>query len=551
MLAELLGKELERLATPGGKLLLAVSGGPDSMALFRLLLDTDWTFAVATIDHGLREEAEAEVEFVRAACAEVGVRFHSARFNTAAIARERGWNVAETARTLRYQHLASIARSIEAQHIVTAHNRDDQTETVLMQLLRGAAWLSGMPDRTGLLIRPLLKASKQELLEHLRLLGQAWLEDPFNVDTEQERAWLRHEVLPLLRARHADLDERVATLRELQSDQKSFINRLARPYVDLEGGIDTNRLRHKPLALQRAAIAHQLRAHGVPFGRDRLQRIISATLGGGNWRESVGEDRQIRLYQGRLEVVSSRAASRIPVERVTEASQLPAGVSGDALALPDLQFRSRLPGDRMRLRAGTRKLADVLIDARVPREQRDSLRLLASGNQVIWVDGIGPAADFDSGAGADGPSRFMHLALELAQQAAAAGELPVGAVVVRDGEVIASAHNTTEATADPTAHAEVLALRQAAAALADWRLSGCTLYVTLEPCAMCFGAMQQAHLDRVVYAAANTREGATGSVADLDLLPWKRKLLVERGPYRQQAAALLQEFFRQRRNGAA
>src|SRR5690625_7007331 len=109
MLAELLGNELKRLATPGGKLLLAVSGGPDSMALFRLLPDTNLTIAVATIDHGLREEAEADVDFVRAACAEAGVPFHSARFNTAAISRERGWNVAETARTILYPHLTSMA----------------------------------------------------------------------------------------------------------------------------------------------------------------------------------------------------------------------------------------------------------------------------------------------------------------------------------------------------------------------------------------------------------------------------------------------------------
>ena len=145
----------------------------------------------------------------------------------------------------------------------------------------------------------------------------------------------------------------------------------------------------------------------------------------------------------------------------------------------------------------------------------------------------------------------MQAALEEARRALDLGEVPIGAVVVVNGAIVARACNQPITAVDPTAHAEVLALRQAAAALADWRLSGCTLYVTLEPCAMCFGAMQQAHLDRVVYAAANMREGATGSVADLDLLPWKRKLLVERGPYRQQAAALLQEFFRQRRNGAA
>ena len=141
-----------------------------------------------------------------------------------------------------------------------------------------------------------------------------------------------------------------------------------------------------------------------------------------------------------------------------------------------------------------------------------------------------------------------HTPQELAAEAAAAGEMPVGAVVVREGRILAAARNETEASGDPTAHAELLAIRRAAQSIGDWRLDGCTLFVTLEPCAMCFGAMQQAHLEPVGYAARNLREGATGSVADLDLLPWKRSVRVEAGPFASEAAGLLQEFFRERRN---
>ena len=110
---------------------------------------------------------------------------------------------------------------------------------------------------------------------------------------------------------------------------------------------------------------------------------------------------------------------------------------------------------------------------------------------------------------------YMHLALEEARIAAAEGEIPVGAVLVKNGEVIARAHNRRENDHDPTAHAEVLCMRQAARVLGDWRLRGCTLYVTLEPCPMCAGAMVMSQLSRCVYGAADDKQGCCGSVYDL------------------------------------
>lgn len=110
---------------------------------------------------------------------------------------------------------------------------------------------------------------------------------------------------------------------------------------------------------------------------------------------------------------------------------------------------------------------------------------------------------------------MMELALAEARLAAAEGEIPVGAVIVKDGQVLAKAHNRREADHDPTAHAEMLCMRQAAKALGGWRLRGCTLYVTLEPCPMCAGAMLMSQLGRCVYGAADERQGCCGSVYDL------------------------------------
>ncbi|MBQ6375270.1 MAG: nucleoside deaminase [Clostridia bacterium] len=107
---------------------------------------------------------------------------------------------------------------------------------------------------------------------------------------------------------------------------------------------------------------------------------------------------------------------------------------------------------------------------------------------------------------------LMREALAQAQMAADAGELPVGCVIARNGEIVARAHNACEAQRDPTAHAELLAIQRACRALGDWRLTGCTLYVTLEPCPMCAGAIMQARVSRLVYGAPNPGQGCAGSL---------------------------------------
>jgi tRNA(adenine34) deaminase len=119
------------------------------------------------------------------------------------------------------------------------------------------------------------------------------------------------------------------------------------------------------------------------------------------------------------------------------------------------------------------------------------------------------------GASGDPDDRLMRSALEEARAAAALGDVPVGAVVARGDEVLARAGNARERERDPTAHAEILALRQAARAVGSWHLEGCTLYVTLEPCAMCAGALVLARIDRLVFGAADPKAGFAGSLGDI------------------------------------
>jgi tRNA(adenine34) deaminase len=147
--------------------------------------------------------------------------------------------------------------------------------------------------------------------------------------------------------------------------------------------------------------------------------------------------------------------------------------------------------------------------------------------------------------------RFMALALEQARLAWAEGEVPVGAVVVKDGEVVATGYNRPIGGHDPTAHAEIMALRAAAAKLGNYRLPGCELYVTLEPCIMCSGAMMHARLARVVYAATDPKTGACGSVVNLfDEEKLNHHTAVAGGVLAEQASALLKAFFAERRAAA-
>lgn len=143
---------------------------------------------------------------------------------------------------------------------------------------------------------------------------------------------------------------------------------------------------------------------------------------------------------------------------------------------------------------------------------------------------------------------FMQTALAQAQEALLQNEVPVGAVLVLDGEIIAQAHNAPIAMHDPCAHAEILVLREAGQKLHNYRLSDATLYVTLEPCTMCVAAMIHARIARCVFAAADPKTGACGGAIDLsNLHPWNHRVDIEGGVMSEESSAILKAFFQARR----
>ncbi|MBQ4042651.1 MAG: tRNA adenosine(34) deaminase TadA [Clostridia bacterium] len=142
---------------------------------------------------------------------------------------------------------------------------------------------------------------------------------------------------------------------------------------------------------------------------------------------------------------------------------------------------------------------------------------------------------------------FMRRALELAAEAAEAGEVPVGCVIVRDGKILSEGRNRRETDRNALAHAEIEAIEGACRALGGWRLTGCTLYVTLEPCPMCAGAIVNARIPRVVYGAKDARAGAMGSLINVNSYPLNHHAQVENGVLAGECAGILREFFSSRR----
>ncbi len=147
--------------------------------------------------------------------------------------------------------------------------------------------------------------------------------------------------------------------------------------------------------------------------------------------------------------------------------------------------------------------------------------------------------------------KYMSEALKEANMAALEGEIPVGAVIVKDGEIIARAHNNREATGDATGHAELLAIRSACSALGGWHLEKCTLYVTLEPCPMCMGAIINSRLGKVIFGAKDAKAGACGSVIDLRNYPFNHRPPIEHGFMKDECAKVLSDFFKSRRKNTA
>jgi len=543
---------LRKLAPDAHRVLVGISGGSDSVALL-LALDAapDLEVVAGHLDHGMRTDSGEDAAWVRQLCKARGITLEMERIDLPRIVADQGGNTEEVGRTLRYAFLARAAKATGCDHVVTAHTRNDQAETVLMQLLRGSAYAKGIDPVRGSIVRPLLEWSREDLRGWLDAQGQGWREDQSNRDIARDRAWLRHEVLPRLERRRPGTLVRLAQYGHLQRDQAAFLADEAQRRFGTDA-ISRSALERAPRAVQREALTQRIRSEGGDVTSLHLEALLDVLDEGGVTRQDLPGGVRVRVLRDEVDARihgETRGVEQVPT-LVTEPAHLPEGAPPTILTRGPAVLRTPQAGDRIRLSAGRRLVMDVLAEAGVAREERPSWQVLAQDDEVVWIEGIAAAEGIDLDDG-DEDRRFMRAALALAERAGDAGEVPIGAVVVRNGEIIGQGANAREATQDPSAHAEIVAMREAASREQDWRLAGATLYVTVEPCPMCAGAILESHLERVVWGAANTRDGALGTIVDLTAGAFKRLPQRRSGVLSREAQAVLQGTFRARRQTRA
>jgi len=371
-----------RLFEAGDKVAVAVSGGPDSMALLHALWEVQGrlklSLEVVGIDHGLRPEAGAELAVVRARAEDLELPFVALAVDVKA-ARGRGVGLQDAARRVRLEALARFAAARGARRVALGHQADDQAETVLFRIVRGTglAGLAGIPYERGPFVRPLLDVRRSEIQRYLRRRSIPFASDPSNADLRFARARVRHRLLPALAEENPRVVPALLALAEAARQGTA-------PSEALPG-----------VALGAAAVVRRLRARGGSGAVD--------VAGGKRVEVSYGE---VHVRDRATAKASAPAAIAIDAPgdypwpggrleiRIDEAgAAADQAFDADRLSWP-LVARARRPGDRMRPRGGrgSRKLSDLMIDAKLPRRTRDALPVVATADdQVLFAPGLRPA----------------------------------------------------------------------------------------------------------------------------------------------------------------
>ncbi len=410
----------------GERVIVAVSGGPDSMALLDVLVELreplGLRLCVAHLNHCLRgQEATEDAEFVAARADALGLPAKIGSADVAALRQARGGTLEVAARRARYAFLEAVAAQAAASRVALGHTAEDQAETILLRLLRGGelAALCGMPPRrtispgsSTLVVRPLIEARRADVLSYLAERGVAWRADATNVDPSFRRNWVRHELLPALGARLGG--DAATALLNLQE----AAHQLSRAIAAVAASVPLADLAAVPRIVRREALrmAHR-RAGGTGGLTWRTLDAIESLLAGGAGRMvalpcglvAERQYREIVFRQRSLARPAVRAALTVPGR--VELPELGLWLEAEALESPPhelrgrggweevvdidavgerLEVRTRRPGDRFVPlgMAAPVKLKDFLISQHVPRCERDAVPLATCPAGIVWVVGL-------------------------------------------------------------------------------------------------------------------------------------------------------------------
>lgn len=416
------------LLRSGDRVIVACSGGADSMALTQLLLELrrSWNLriCIAHFEHGIRgEESLADARFLEEWCKERDLPFRLGCAKVPLLAKERHLSLETAARELRYEFLEGLRRELGYEVIATAHHKDDQAETLLMRLMRGTGvdGLAGILPRKDHLVRPLLFAKKEELLDFCESRGIRPRHDETNDALDSTRNRIRLDLLPKLRKEYnPNLTEILCQLATLAAEQREYLEEeVQRVFPSVVRGEAVPELSREafcalPTALQRALLRQFLRRAGggerdLSFRHlDGLRELLLLGKTGDEielprgWRGelSYGWMRLVRKdgaksalprergipVPGSLSLPEYGIRLETRLEREIPETTGPLEYYCDYDALPgDLMIRSRRPGDVIALNIGRKPLKKLFMENRIPKEERERVPLLVSGDEVLWV----------------------------------------------------------------------------------------------------------------------------------------------------------------------
>src|SRR5438876_5200901 len=383
---------LHRIFEPGERVVVAVSGGPDSLALLSLLREIvpalPLHLAVAHFDHGWRPDSAADRDFVAELSARWGYDFHTARAAADAPRTE------QAARTARYEFLRQIAATTTSTAIALGHTQDDQVETLLLHLLRGSGsrGLGAMRRRDRDLARPLLDISRHEIETYLARLHLTPRRDPSTEDPRFTRNRLRQQLLPAIDAFDSGARELLARTADILGEEDRYLDdAIAHLSDDLVR--DRVAFAKLPPALQRRLVRRLVPAAGF-LEVEALRR--------GEPPANTAPEREAPAHL---------AVTTCDCDPATFKARDQVGhLDGDLVQLP-LLVATRHPGDRMRPLGQTtpKRLQDILVDAHVPRHLRDSLPVVSDREEIVWIPGVTVA---ESKRVTSATRRQLHLEIE-------------------------------------------------------------------------------------------------------------------------------------------
>jgi len=420
---------------PGDRVLIAVSGGPDSVCLLNVLRELkkefDLSLCIAHLDHMFRGKQSAdEALFVADLAKRSTMDAFVEAFDVPAYCRDRGLSPQEGARAVRYAFLSRIAAKVDASRIATGHTADDQAETFLMRLVRGAgvSGLSAIPPVRGAIIRPLIDVTREEVMEYLRTNGLAYASDPSNLKPAYTRNRIRMEVLPVLKRFNPRIVEILASEASLLRDEDDAVG------AHLDGVAESMIVRDKDFLL---VMRNEFNTLPPAFRRRLLKKIVDRACGNPSslsrdridsalkFMASAGTGRTIYLYPGlaigreydrfiigvkELAEGFTHTLASPGITRILELGmEIDIGASGSGSppagdenyrwqAVFDydkikthLTLRSRRPGDWFcpaGMGGKRKKLQDYFVDEKIPRRLRSRVPLLCAGDDILWVMGL-------------------------------------------------------------------------------------------------------------------------------------------------------------------